>query len=84
MLIIKLILLAFLFLVCFFLLQAEYEMITKPELQNDFPVVKGACAIYFTGFILLVITVIIFLLLYSIKKSKTRAEIEVKSQQSHL
>ena len=78
----KLILSALLFLVWFFLIQGEYEMITKPELQNDFPIVKGVYAVYLTGFALLVIAVAISLLLYSIKKSKTPTEIKAKSQQS--
>ena len=78
----KLILSVFLFLAWFFLMQAEYEMITKPELQNDFPIVKGVYAVYLTGFALLVIAVAISLLLYSIKKSKTPTEIKAKSQQS--
>jgi len=68
----KLILAIFLFLVWFVLIQAEYEMITKSELQNDFPVIKGVYAVYLTGFILLVIAAIILYLLYSIKKSRTR------------
>ena len=38
----KLILSALLFLAWFFLIQGEYEMITKPELQNDFPVADSA------------------------------------------
>jgi len=75
----KLILSAFLFLVWSFLIQGEYEMITKPELQNDFPIAKGAYAVYSTGFILLVIAIIIFLLLYSIKKSKPPTETKAKS-----
>ncbi|HXK37019.1 MAG TPA: hypothetical protein VJ553_05565 [Candidatus Paceibacterota bacterium] len=78
----KLILSALLFLVWFFLIQGEYEMITKPELQNDFPIVKGVYAVYLTGFALLVIAAAIPLLLHSIKKSKTSTEIKAKSQQS--
>ena len=57
--IVKLILLAFFSLMWFIFIQAEYEMITKPELQNDFPIIKGIYAVYFTGFILLVISAII-------------------------
>lgn len=66
--ILKLISSIFLFLVWFILIQAEYEMITKPELQNDFPIAKGVYAVGLTGFILLIIAPIIFYLLYSIKK----------------
>jgi len=82
MVIAKLVLSIFLFLVWFLLVQGEYEMITKPELQNDFPIVKGIYAVYLTGFVLLVIAAAIFLLLYSIKKSQTPTEIEAKNQQS--
>ena len=72
----KLILSVFLFLAWFFLMQAEYEMITKPELQNDFPMVKGVDAVYLAGFILLVIAVIVFYLLYSIKKFRMSTEMK--------
>lgn len=70
---IKLVLLAFFSLIWFVLIQGEYEMITKPELQNDFPIIKGVYAVYFLGFILLVISVIIvslFLLLKNLKKQR--------------
>lgn len=69
----KLILSVFLFLIWFVFIQGEYEMIVKPELQNDFPVIKGVYAVYFTGFILLIITAVILYLLYSIKKSRAGA-----------
>lgn len=49
------------------LAQGEYEMIIKPELQNDFPLIKGISAVYVLGFILLVIGAGIVYLLYSIK-----------------
>ncbi|MDD4995121.1 MAG: hypothetical protein PHW53_01475 [Patescibacteria group bacterium] len=68
--IIKLVLSAFLSLIWFFLIQGEYEMITKPELQNDFPIIKGVYAVYFLGFILFAIGGIIVYLLFSIKKNK--------------
>ena len=68
--IVKLVLLAFFSLMWFILIQAEYEIITKPELQNDFPIIKGIHAVYFTGFTLLIISTIIVFLLYLIKKSK--------------
>lgn len=45
------------------LIQGEYEMITKPELQNEFPIIKSVYAVYFLGFILLIISVIITFLL---------------------
>ena len=56
---IKLVLLGFFSLLWFFLIQAEYEVITKPELQNEFPIIKGVGTVYFLGLILLVISVII-------------------------
>ncbi len=65
--IIKLALLAFFSFLWFILIQAEYEMITKPQLQNDFPIIKGVYAVYFLGFILLIISVIIVSLLKLLK-----------------
>jgi hypothetical protein len=67
--IIKIVILIILSLVWFVLVQGEYEMITKPNLQNDFPVIKGMSAVYFLGFILLIIGVLIIMLLYSMGKS---------------
>jgi len=72
---IKIILLIFFSLVWFVLIQAEYEMITKPVLQNDFPIIKGIGAVLFLGFILLILSVIIILLINSLKnmiKSKQK------------
>lgn len=70
-LIIKIILLAFLSLLWFLFIQAEYEMVTKPQLQNEFPIIKGTYAVYFLGIILLIISLLIFFLLYStLKKLK--------------
>jgi hypothetical protein len=66
----KLILSVFLSLLWFLLVQAEYEMITKPLLQNDFPVIKGVAAIWFLGLILLILGAAIIFLLRSIKKYK--------------
>jgi uncharacterized membrane protein len=60
---IKLVLLVFLSFIWFVLIQAEYEMITKPELQNEFPIIKGIYAVFFLGFILLILSLIIFSLL---------------------
>jgi len=71
--IVKFILAVFFSLIWFILVQAEYEMITKPELQNDFPIIKGFYAVCFLGFILLIIGVVIILLLYSIKRGKKPA-----------
>jgi len=36
----KLLIIVFFSLIWVVLIQAEYEMITKPELQNDFPLIK--------------------------------------------
>ncbi len=58
-LIFKIASLAFLSLFWFIFIQVEYEMVTKPQLQNDFPVIKGAYAVYFLGIILLIISVLI-------------------------
>lgn len=69
-LIIKIVISVFLSLLWFVLIQAEYEMITKPNLQNDFPIIKGISAVYFLGFILLIIGILIIMLLYSIKKGR--------------
>lgn len=72
---IKTILLIFFSLIVFVLIQAEYEMITKPVLQNKFPIIKGSGAVLFLGFILLILGVIILLLINSIKnltKSKQK------------
>ena len=72
---IKFVLALFLVLIWFLLIQAEYEMISKPWLQNDFPFIKGIYAVLFLGFIVLAISVIIFLLTRNIfrfyKKLKT-------------
>lgn len=68
--ILKLILAAVFALVWFVLVQAEYEIITKPELQNDFPIIKGIYAVCFLGFVLLAIAAAIIALLYSIKRGK--------------
>ncbi|MFA5076589.1 MAG: hypothetical protein WC480_04195 [Patescibacteria group bacterium] len=70
-LIIKLLSAAVLSLIWFILVQGEYEMITKPELQNDFPIIKGAAAVYFLGFILLAIGAIVVFLLFSIKRNNS-------------
>jgi hypothetical protein len=61
-------LLLFLSLFWFLFIQAEYEMVTKPILQNDFPVIKGVYAVYFLGIILLVVSGLILFLLCSIVK----------------
>jgi len=73
LIIIKLVVLAFFSLMWFILIQTEYEMITKPELQNDFPIIKGVYAVYFLGFILLIISGIIVSLLPFFKKIKKTA-----------
>ncbi|MFH0863659.1 MAG: hypothetical protein V1858_01010 [Candidatus Gottesmanbacteria bacterium] len=72
LLFIKIIFLAFFSIMWFVLIQGEYEMVTKPELQKDFPGIKGVNAVYFLGFILLLLSIIIVYLLNSISKSKKR------------
>jgi len=64
----KIVALAFLSFLWFLLIQGEYEMITKPELQNNFPVIKGPSAVYFLSAIILIISVLIFILLIPILK----------------
>lgn len=64
--IVKLALAMFFGLIWFLLIQAEYEMLSKPWLQNDFPGIKGIYAVYFLGFIILAISVIIFVLIRSV------------------
>lgn len=75
--IVKLFLSVILSLLWFILVQAEYEMITKPELQNDFPIIKGVYAVYFTGFILLMMALGIFFLLYSIKNQSLKHKAKI-------
>jgi hypothetical protein len=58
----KLILTAILTLIWFVLIQAEYEIITKPELRDECPVFQGFGAVLFGGFIILVLSVIIILI----------------------
>ena len=41
-------------------------MIIKPELQNDFPMIKGITAVYFLGFVLLMISVMVAFLLKAV------------------
>lgn len=65
---IKLVLLAFFSFLWFILIQAEYEMITKPELQNEFPILKGVYAVYFLGLVLLIVSIIIVFFLSLFKK----------------
>ena len=69
MLIIKTVLLVLFSLLWFLFVQAEYEMVTKPILQNEFPIIKGISAAYFLGVILLVISALILFLLYSTIKT---------------
>jgi len=64
----KIITLAFLSFLWFLLIQGEYEMITKPWLQNDFPIIKGPSAVYFLGTVILIISILIFILLNPVFK----------------
>ncbi|OGZ33660.1 MAG: hypothetical protein A2Y98_01870 [Candidatus Portnoybacteria bacterium RBG_19FT_COMBO_36_7] len=77
---IKLVLLAFFSLLWFVFIQAEYEIITKPDLRNDIPILErilgenfnGILTVYLLGFVLLAISAIIIYLLYSFKKLKNK------------
>jgi len=63
--------LIFFLLVWFVLIQAEYEVITKPELRDEIPLVPGIWGVYFLGFIVLILSLIILYLFYIlIKKFK--------------
>ncbi|OGZ31955.1 MAG: hypothetical protein A2V69_03545 [Candidatus Portnoybacteria bacterium RBG_13_40_8] len=68
--ILKLILATVFALVWFILVQAEYEIITKPELAKDFAIISGIWLVIFFGFVLLSIAAAIIGLLYSIRKSR--------------
>jgi hypothetical protein len=67
-LLLRVVLSAFLSFLWLVLIQGEYEMITKPELQNDFPVIKGLYAVYFLGVIILIISASIFILIMPVLK----------------
>jgi hypothetical protein len=75
--VIKLVLLVFFSLMWFFLIQAEYEIITKPDLRNDIPILRsllgenfnGILSVYLLGFVLLIISAIIIFLVYLIKNT---------------
>ena len=64
----RIILLLFLSLLWFVFIQVEYEIITKPELRNDFPIIKGIWAVYSLGFFLLITGIIIVCLVYYFKR----------------
>jgi len=66
--IIKFILLTFFSLIWFVLIQAEYEIITKPELRSECPLIQGVGCVYAFGLILLILSAIIIYLLYTIIK----------------
>lgn len=74
--IIKFILLAFFSLIWFVLIQAEYEIITKPELRSECPLIQGTGCVYAFGLILLILSTVIIYLLYAIikrnKENKTK------------
>ncbi len=66
LIIIKIALFLFLSFLWFLFIQGEYEMITKPYLQNDFPIIKGIGAVYFLGTVILIISFLILFLMHSI------------------
>jgi len=68
LLIIKVLLLLLFSFMWFLLVQAEFEMLTKPYLRAQCPVVQGSACVYFGGVILSIIALFIFALSYSIYK----------------
>lgn len=68
--VIKIISVVILSLMFFVLIQSEYEMITRPELVNDYPWIASYHAVYILGFILVIIVLTGLYLIYSIIKSK--------------
>lgn len=68
----KLILVVVFALIWFIFIQAEYEIITKPELAKDFAIISGIWLVIFFGFVLLFIAAAIIALLYSFKKDKQK------------
>jgi len=53
----------------FLFIQAEYEIVIKPELRDDLPFFYGMYSVVFTGFLLLLMAAAIVFLWRSIKKS---------------
>lgn len=82
-LIVKLTLLAFLSLFWFVFIQVEYEIITKPYLQNDYPIIKTTHAVYSLGIVLLIVSVLIFLLLIPILKNIKVTRLNNRSSHRH-
>jgi hypothetical protein len=68
-LLVKLALLVFFSLIWFILIQVEYEIITKPELQDDFPFIKGSLTVYINGIIVIILSILILLLVNLVIKS---------------
>jgi len=75
---IKLVLATVFSLVWFILVQAEYEIITKPELAKDFAIISGTYLVIFFGFVLLIIAAAVIALLYSIKKTRKQSILTTK------
>ena len=67
--IVKIVLIILFALINFVLVQGEYEIITKPYLQNDFPIIKGIGAVYVLGLIIVVLAALTIYLLLSLIKS---------------
>jgi len=66
--ILKLVLAGFFAFTWFILIQAEYEIITKPELAKDFAIISGTRLVLFFGFVLLFLSAAIIGLLWGLKK----------------
>jgi len=54
-----------LFLIWFIFIQAEFEMVTKPELQTEFPIIHGWGAVCVFGSIILLISISFAIMLIS-------------------
>jgi len=70
LLIFKIVIILFLGMVWFFLLQGEYEIITKPYLRNEFPVIHGAGAVVVLAIVLIIIAIAIVTTILSIFREK--------------
>ena len=69
--IIKIVIVVIFTLVWLFLVQGEYEMITKPYLRAEFPVFHGIWAVIVLGLVLvLIIIAIVTTIMSMVKKEK--------------
>lgn len=70
LLIFKIVIILFLGFVWLFILQGEYEIITKPYLRNEFPVIHGAGAVVILAIVLIIIAIAIVTTILSILKER--------------